>query len=183
MKILRPQGRIFNLKFKFLTNRNCTSKELESMSMYTDEIQNKIIKARIKHILEWYIRKADFYKRIFYFFSVAAIVVNACVPIMNQMQSKTKWDGYLVIATTLSGIATVLISMVTLFTMKDTWFRYRKHAELIKKECIMHAVKKKDYNGEDRDGVLIENVEAIIDDERMTWETSKFSKKEDKDKN
>jgi len=36
--------------------------ELKALQYYTKDIENELIKNRVIHVLEWYVRKATFYK-------------------------------------------------------------------------------------------------------------------------
>lgn len=153
--------------------RNSLKKELSSIGMYSESIKNFTIKRRILHLLEWYIRKATFYKKLFYILSLIIILINAAIPVINQMDFKYGSNSVSII----SAIASVLTSVTTLFTMKDTWFRYRKSVELIKKECMLFAVEYGEYGLKDTDKeqLLLRNVEMIISNERDSWE-HKFNK-------
>lgn len=46
--------------------RNCLNKELRTLGMYLEKIKDYTIKKRIIHLLDWYIRKATFYKNLYY---------------------------------------------------------------------------------------------------------------------
>lgn len=160
-------------------NKNNLKKELNSLEIYTGGLETKIIKSRINHLLDWYIRKATFYKNMFYILSVISIFINAFIPIITQFNGSSK-D---IIISVMSGTAVVITSVLTLFTTKETWFRYRNHVELIKQECVQCMSKvgdyKKEYSQEDREGILIERVEMIISNERALWEKDKFNKNKD----
>lgn len=159
-------------KDKIKRKRNSLTKELGTIDIYINGIENHIIKKRIEHILEWYIRKSTFYKNLFYWLSLLVILINAAIPIMNQM----KFIYYENIVSIISAFASVFTSCITLFTTKDTWFRYRKSVELIKKECMLFSSKDEYYQDENRETLLIKNVENIISSERQSWEKVKFDK-------
>jgi hypothetical protein len=152
--------------------RNSTKKELESIPIYVGRIENEALKERIEHILDWYIRKAVFCKNLFYEISVVLVLINASIPIINQIG----FDNKDITVSIISSIATILTSFMTLFTMKDTWFRYRKYVELIKTECMLYNCKCDNYSEENRDCVLAIKVEDIICNERQEWVKNKFDK-------
>lgn len=159
-------------------DKNNLEKEINSLEIYTDGLETKIIKSRIDHLLDWYIRKSTFYKNLFYTLSVFSIFINAFIPIVAQFNVTSK-D---IIISIMSGIAAVITSILTLFTTKETWFRYRNHAELIKQECVQCISQvgdyKKDYKQDDRERILIEKVELIISNERSLWKKDKFDNNE-----
>ena len=147
--------------------RNSLNKELRTLGMYLEEIKNYTIKKRIMHLLDWYIRKATCYKNLYYIFSVVIIIINALIPIINQI----KFTYYDSVISIISAMASIFTSVITLFTMKDTWHRYRKSAELIKKECMLFSADLGEYGKEDnKEELLLSNIEMIISNERDDWE-------------
>lgn len=157
---------------------NTLSKEKKSLEMYTSNIQDKYIKNRIDHILSWYTNKATFYKRLFYTLSVVLLVINASIPFINQLEL----DYSPIIITGVSTIATIITGILTLFTMKDTWFRYRNHVELIKSQCSLFNGQVGVYSKDSREKQLIRNIESIIDEERGLWKLVKFEEENDDSK-
>lgn len=155
-----------------MENRNSLTKELASIEIYLESVSSFTVKRRIRHILDWYIRKATFYKKLFYFLSVVVILINAAIPVINQIKF-TYCDN---VTSIISALASILTSFLTLFTMKDTWFRYRKAVELIKKECMLFTGRYSDYKKSNREEILIRNIEEIISNERDLWEHGKFNK-------
>ncbi|MFP3648060.1 DUF4231 domain-containing protein, partial [Paraburkholderia sp. SIMBA_054] len=86
----------------------------------------------------------------------------------------------LILVSIIAGVASVLASILTLVSVKDTWFRYRKHAELLKRECILFNCHWGIYEDEDRERKLAVSVEEIISNEREYWEANKINKKGEK---
>ena len=152
---------------------NNLKKELKSLDMYVEKIEDRVIKSRILHLLDWYIRKANFYRNIFYVMSVSLIVINAIIPVIIQMSLVEK-D---IIVSIISSLATVISGVLTLFTMKDTWGRYREYAELIKEECMKYNCCFGEYKDNQNQYLLGSNIELIIANERALWK-SKFGEKD-----
>lgn len=150
--------------------RNCLNKELESIWIYTESINNKLAKKRIEHLLDWYIRKANFYKNLFYALSFSLIVINALIPVLINTEIMNKN----LIISIISCIATIITSSLTLFTMKDTWFRYRDNVESMKSECIKFTHKIGVYK-DGNESIIMENIEQIVKNERSLWEETKFN--------
>lgn len=150
--------------------KNSLNKELQSIWIYTESINNNLAKKRIEHLLDWYIRKANFYKNLFYILSFSLIVINALIPVLINTEITNK-D---LIISGISSIATIITSSLTLFTMKDTWFRYRNNVEAMKSECIKFSQKIGVYTDND-ESIIIENIEQIVKNERGLWEKMKFT--------
>lgn len=142
--------------------------EIESIDIFTRSIQDEIIKKRVHQVLEWNIKKATNNKRIFYCLSILILVLNASIPIINQL------NGYAAIVTAVSSIVTVITGVVTLINFKDIWYRYRLTTENIKRECIMLSCKYGEYKDEDRENKFIRNFEKILLDERDLWVRHRF---------
>lgn len=156
---------------KFMGNeKNSLKKELKSIWIYTESIENKLAKKRIDHLLDWYIRKANFYKNLFYVLSFSLIVINSLIPVLINTQIMNK-D---LIISSISCIATIITSSLTLFTMKDTWFRYRDSVESMKSECIKFTHKIGVYKDGD-ESIIVKNIEQIVKNERGLWKETKFN--------
>lgn len=153
-----------------LKNRNSLKKELNSLNIYTENIKDKLIKRRIDHLLDWYVRKANFYKNLFYILSTALIIINAIIPILSATEIIQK-D---IIISCISCIATIITSSLTLFTMKDTWFRYRNSVEMMKSECIKFNCNLNE-NIRNNEKNLAQTIEQIVENERNLWEQIKFT--------
>ena len=155
--------KIKNIKMKYLR------KEVNSIEIYTSNIKTEEIKHRIEDVLHWYIRKAAFYKKMFYILSIALIIINTSIPFINQLAI----ENSSIIVTFISSIATIITSILTLFTMKDSWFRYRNHIELIKRECSLFNAAAGAYSEADKEKSLIIKIEEIIGQEVLLWEVEK----------
>lgn len=161
--------------FQYFKQLNRLRKELDSLDIYTFNIEDDIIKRRIDHLLDWYIRKATFYKNLFYVMSMLLIIINAFIPVISQSPLANK-D---IVISAGSSIATIISSGLTLFTMKDTWFRYRNHVELIKEECMKYNSAYGDYFNNQNQYLLSKNIESIIKSERELWKNNRFNEEND----
>lgn len=144
--------------------------ELRSLEIYWDVLKDGSGKERIKDLLNWYIRKAIFFKKFYYILSFLLIAINAVIPVLIS----TDFAQREITIAILSCIATIITSSLTLFTMKDTWLRYRENAEKMKSECIKFSQGIGDYEDKE-ERKLIENIEKIVQNERDTWKSTKFS--------
>ena len=144
--------------------------ELESIDIFISSIQDEVIKRRVKQVLVWNIKKATKNKFIFYLLSILALILNASIPVINQL------NQYDIIVTIISSIVVVITGILTLINFKDVWYRYRVTVENIKRECIMLSCKYGEYENEDREKKFIINFENLLLDERDLWIKSRFKK-------
>ena len=102
--------------------------------------------------------------------SFSLIVINSLIPVLINTQITNK-D---LIISSISCIATIITSSLTLFTMKDTWFRYRDSVESMKSECIKFTHKIGVYKDGD-ESIIVKNIEQIVKNERGLWKETKFN--------
>lgn len=143
--------------------------ELKTLEIFTDSIQNYLIKKRVYDTLVWNIKKATYYKRFFYYFSIISLILNAAIPVINQL------NNYSILVTIISSIGFVITSILTLVNFKDVWYRYRVTSEIIKAECMRLNCKIGEYENDDREKVFLNNFEEILLDERNLWINSRFN--------
>lgn len=142
--------------------------EIGTINIYIEPIENEIIKKRIRQVLTWNIRKANFYKIGFYLFSILVIIFNASIPIFNEISEKR------VIITIISGIVFFLTSILTFINFKDSWYRYRLTIEIIKNECMKYNCRYGEYATEKREELFFVQIEKIILEERKLWIDNRF---------
>ncbi|OPD38846.1 hypothetical protein AL714_00320 [Clostridium botulinum] len=136
--------------------------ELRSLNNFIKTIENEVIKNRVEHLLIWYVKKATYYKRMYYMLSIMITIINAIIPVINQLN----WELKSLAVTIISSIASIIASIITLLSVKDTWFRYRKYVELLKTECMLFNCRCEQYSCNERERTFIYNIERIISDER-----------------
>lgn len=153
--------------------------ELVSIVKIVEYIENDMIRERVSHLIIWYCKKSTYYKRINYILGILVIVINAIIPVVNQMSFMEIQNNKLLVSLS-SSIASILGSISVLLNVKETWYRYRKHCELMKTECILFNNKCEKYSDDNREKLFVMEIEKIVADERNRWEISKF--KNDKTK-
>ena len=100
--------------------------ELSSIEIFTSNIENPVIKQRVYQVLSWNIIKSTRYKRMFYILSILVLILNASIPVINQIEK------FPIVVTIVASISTVITGIITLINFKDVWYRYRVTAEKIK---------------------------------------------------
>ncbi len=86
--------------------------------------------SRIEDQIDYYEKKSSWNKRLYYGLSVAAITANALVPVLSLF-IVTETHGSTVIkvlVTALSSLAVVISTLLTLFSAKELWAKYRSSA-------------------------------------------------------
>lgn len=143
--------------------------ELKTLEVFTDPIQNNLIKKRVYNTLMWNIKKATYYKRFFYSFSIVSLTLNAMIPIINQLNNYSIW------VTIISSVVFVITGILTLVNFKDVWYRYRVTSEIIKAECMKLNCKIGEYENDNRERIFLKKFEEILSDERNLWINSRFN--------
>lgn len=142
--------------------------ELDSVEIFISTIQDEYIKRRVNQVLKWDIKRAIWNKRIFYLINITILVLNASIPIINQIKEQS------IYVTIISSICTILASIINLINFKDEWYRYRYCVETIKRECMMLSCKCGEYKGENREKIFLINFEQILSKEIDYWKKNKF---------
>lgn len=147
---------------------------------YNDEIKvhedlvNKIMgddcesKKIIMYHLTWYCKKGKVGRFKYKILNFLVIVLTAIIPVFNLSTNPiTKY------ASSLCGIsASILTGIITFFSYKLSWLRYREAAECIKKEIRLASSRIGEYKVNDEKDIikkLIENVEKIAGNENTNW--------------
>ncbi|MDP4146615.1 MAG: DUF4231 domain-containing protein [Bacillota bacterium] len=84
------------------------------------------MKDRVENVLLWNINKAKYYKNMYYGMSIIIIIINASIPVINQIQN---FDNSKLVVSITSAVAGVVASILTLIGIKDKWYRYRKYGQ------------------------------------------------------
>lgn len=140
--------------------------EIQSVEELLSNIENINIRKRVTQVVIWNIKKATKYKRLYYWMSIAIIILTASIPVINLLDFLNPKISTSII----SALAGILASILTLVNVKETWLRYRKYAEMIKSESVLFINKCERYSEIDAECKFIENIESIIGEERLNWE-------------
>ena len=151
-------------------NKKITNSNVESTNwMYVSAIENSNLRKRIEFNLTWFQKNSSVHRISFYLTSIMIIVINASIPIINQIYPKYASN----IVSTLSAIAAISASLIALFSMRENWFRSSMHAEEIKTECMLFNMTVGEYgefqNKEDKERLLAERFEEIVRSDRNKW--------------
>ena len=130
-------------------------------------LKDEYIFNRYYQSVEWYIRKANKYKRLYYSFSFAAMLFPLLVPLISLIfTSNNNTEKILVVI--LSVFTSVFTGLLALGKIHEKWIHYRFIAEKLQAELSLYYsnYKKKEENA---DTVFLEKIESIMNDEHKKW--------------
>ena len=142
--------------------------ELSSIEIFTSNIENPVIKQRVYQVLSWNIIKSTRYKRMFYILSILILILNASIPVINQIEK------FPIVVTIIASIS----SVITLINFKDVWYRYRVTAEKIKTECMLLNCRLGQYSCVNREKKFLIRIEEILAEDQESWIKSRFEDNE-----
>lgn len=104
------------------------------------KFQEGIVKDRTVYLLNWYSKKAEFYKRITYFATLFSVLIPALITLLNSgilgavLPKCTSEQFWTIVLSALSSLGAGLYAFIQ---SKDHWIRYRMTAEVLKRETIL----------------------------------------------
>lgn len=126
--------------------------------------QNAICKARTIYCLNWYSRKANFYKLIYQTLSI----INISVPLLSSFIIAFYPNQDLLVAI-LSALASFCASLLSLWGAKDKWTNYRNAAEFLKSHYTLYLLQANPYNTAERDSLYLNTIEAQMQNFHSSW--------------
>ena len=119
---------------------------------------------RLEDQLGWYDRKSGHQKTWFQRLKVMQIVIAAAIPVVAGVGADAWITG------SLGAAIVVLESIQQLFQYQQNWLGYRATAEALKHEKYLYLAQAGPYrDGNARDIVLAERVEALVSQEQSSW--------------
>ena len=138
----------------------------------------KTIEDIVNDRLQYYIKKANFYKQWFYVISGLNLVLNASISVLIQVGgsgSGKSFQGIGIVISTLSNLMLVLSGILSLFRMRDSWYRYRKYAEALKLEQIRFLGNSEIYRDKtlkEKSAVFTDQIYWLFMEEQSQWQSS-----------
>jgi Protein of unknown function (DUF4231) len=122
--------------------------------------------ARLEDQLEWFGRKAVANERRYRQIKVLQLLAAASVPVAAAV-SAAHW-----VIAALGGLILVLEGLQQLGQYHDTWINYRGTCERLKREESLFLARAGPYTRRNRERLLAENVERLISQGQVKWETA-----------
>lgn len=139
------------------------TEELRNYEYLYQDIQDPVLKNRIKYSFEYYIKNANFYKIMGTTLSIAGIALPAAATFLTAFTNVCSWA--IALFTALATIASGTLAHLKCAEKKAS---YRNSAENMKSELTAYASKHGAYqkltDEKSRDSLLFENIERIIQD-------------------
>lgn len=131
--------------------------------MYPKEFED-YLKNTYQDQINYYDKKSMRNKRLYLICKILIIVVSFSVPIM------VAYDLHKDILVVLSSIVAILSAIVVAFRFYENWMNYRSTCESLKKEKPHYDFGVGPYeNIEDKEGLFVKRVEALISREHTEW--------------
>ncbi len=147
----------------------------ELLNTYEVNLKNENVKKTVEMTLKYYVHRALIFKYMYYILSILAVVLNASIPVLSQIN----WVQNKLMVTIISSVVTVITSVQALIRLKESWIRYRGCAEALKSECVQFNGNINEYNDEDleeKERIFIMNFEKINQAERLQWKDNAVKK-------
>lgn len=147
-----------------MKNTKETNEFLKDLTLSTTP-QN-ICKARTVYCLNWYSRKANFYKQMYHGLSI----INIAAPLLSSIIISLAPEKDTLVAV-LSAIATFCASLLSLFGAKDKWTNYRTAAEFIKTQYTLYLSQSAPYNikSSDATSLYLNTIESHMQNTHAHW--------------
>lgn len=149
-------------------------KDVQKLFVDENTSAGEICRIRTEYALEWYIRKANWNKWVFYILTSISIVC----PLLNAVVAVV-CEGKLAVVI-LASITTLATSIVGMTNSQMKWDNYRTAAEFLKAEYILFQACVEPYNSDDRTSVYLKNIEEFMMQIHIKWEKG-FQKKNEGD--
>ena len=143
---------------------NLLCSELGDCACMYNDLKNKQLKHRIKTSLDYYIWNATFYKKLYYFLSIIAIILPSAATLVSGLKLGTDHDWLI---PTITAVTAIVSGLLALLKCNDKKKSYRDSAENIKSELSSYHNKAGKYknivfNDANNEKILAENIEKII---------------------
>lgn len=136
--------------------------------------KNTICKTRTIYSLNWYSKKANFYKYTYYTLSLINIVVPlSSTVIISFFPSED------ILVAVLSALASFAASLLSLLGAKDKWTNYRNGAEFLKSQYTLYLSHAAPYNTIESDSLYMTTIETQMQTFHANWMQSQKTSKGD----
>ena len=139
--------------------------EIEEFESLYRNIQNDVVRERIKSTGEWYIRHAKLYKILFYVFSIISIVLPLVISSINVLGTVHE-NEIRVVTTITSAIVSLITALLTFTKCGEKWTLYRSTIEMMKSELALYSCKKRTDEELEK---LVFKLEKIMNQEHNKW--------------
>ena len=129
--------------------------------------EDEYFKNRLEYQLAWYSKESQHNQKWFKRLRLTEIISAALIPFLSGMGDKIPYSPWLIGG--LGVLIAVAAATSALFKYHENWFEYRTTAEQLKHEKFIYLTNTKPYDTEEKLGLLVERVEALISKENSAW--------------
>lgn len=140
--------------------------EMQDFEILYKNIENEVIRERIRTTGQWYIEHAIRYKYYFYTLSIVGIVLPLLISSVNVLGCDYK-NLIRIVTTIASAIVSLSTGILTFMKCGEKWTLYRSTIEMMKRELTLYWVNATDEKALEN---LIYKLEKIMDKEHNKWE-------------
>lgn len=140
--------------------------EMQDFEILYKNIENEVIRERIRTTGQWYIENAIRYKYYFYTLSIVGIVLPLIISSVNVLGCDYK-NLIRIVTTIASAIVSLSTGILTFMKCGEKWTLYRSTIEMMKRELTLYWVNAADEKALEN---LVYKLEKIMDKEHNKWE-------------
>jgi hypothetical protein len=132
------------------------------------------LEQRLDEQMQWHSAKSRVYQQRYKIIQLAVITAGALVPVFSASaatDAPVMVPHLYLLVSALGVLVAVLSAAQSLFRYQEMWIQYRATAEALKANRYLYLTGTTPYDGDDRDAVLVQRVEAIIADQNVSWRT------------
>lgn len=138
-------------------------KEIQAL-FEVNKTPEEICEIRTRYAMRWYIRKANWNKRIYYIFSFIGIIC----PLANVVVASCgKINLAIVILASVTSLAT---SLLALTNARMKWENYRSAAEFLKREYTLYQARVGTYGDNQRVSAYLNTTEGFMGEVHSNWQ-------------
>lgn len=124
----------------------------------------EICRIRTQYTMEWYIRKANWNKRIYYGLSFIGMLC----PLVNVVLASC--EGKQMAIVIFSAITSLAASLLAVTNARLKWENYRSAAEFLKREYTLFQARAGAYQGERRVSAYLNTTEDYMGKTYASWQ-------------
>lgn len=122
---------------------------------------------RVVDQIRWYCKKASKYKKLYFSFIIADIVLSAMIPFLALFIDVWGKANYLIAF--IGSVVTIISGVISTFQYQKKWIEYRTTAETMKHTQYLYLTKTEPYNRDDCFSIFVQNIESLISSENTNW--------------
>ena len=140
--------------------------------------QDEYIEQRLDHQINWYSKKSSINQKKHKYWQVIKIIsallitilslwATKALPVTDEGLTYTFNMGHII--GILGAFIVFIESFIKIFNYEKLWIQYRMTSERLKREKLLFQTKSKPYEGDNAFALLVEQCEAIMQNEVQGW--------------